>query len=79
MVNGNEDQGNSIDYLDLLNSWIPSKWFQISRKTGFHIQGRIRNPVYSGTRQAQLFPNTRRQLVVGRKRNSILACSNLAL
>lgn len=32
------DQGNSADYLDLLNSWIPNKWFQISRETRFQIQ-----------------------------------------
>ena len=27
--------------IDLLNSWIPSKWFHISRETGFLIQGRF--------------------------------------
>ena len=47
MVNENEDQGYSIDYLDLLNSWIPSKWFQISRETGFRIQGRLRREASS--------------------------------
>ena len=47
MVNENEYQGYSIDYLDLLNSWIPSKWFQISRETGFRIQGRLRREASS--------------------------------
>ena len=47
IVNKNDDQGNSCDYLDLLNSWIPNKWFQISWKTGFRIQGRLRRKASS--------------------------------
>lgn len=42
IVNKNDDQGNSCDYFDLLNSWIPNKWFRISWETGFCIQGRLR-------------------------------------
>lgn len=47
IVNKNDDQGNSVDYLDLLNGWIPNKWFQISRETGFRIQGRLRREASS--------------------------------
>ena len=42
-------QGISLDYLDLLNSWIPRRWFQISRATGFRIQGRLGRKVCSVT------------------------------
>ena len=41
IVNRNDDQGNSCDYLDLLNCWIPNKCLQISGEAGFHIQGRL--------------------------------------
>ena len=55
IVSKNDDQGNSCDYLDLLNSWIPNKRFQISWETGFHIQGRLRreaSSVFSKYRKA---------------------------
>lgn len=60
------DQGTSADYLDLLNSSIPNKWFQISRETGFRIQGRLRREA-----SAQLPQNIREQLVVGESKSSI--------
>lgn len=47
IVNKNDDRGNFCDYLDLLNSWIPNKWFQISWETGFRIQGRLRREASS--------------------------------
>ena len=47
IVNKNDDQGNSCDYLDLLNSWIPNKSFHISWETGFHILGRLRREASS--------------------------------
>ena len=45
MAGQKDSQGDSLDYLDLLNSWIPSGWFQVSRATGFRIQERLRQEV----------------------------------
>ncbi|XP_028418693.1 uncharacterized protein LOC114544180 [Dendronephthya gigantea] len=42
MVNRKDSEGNSSDYIDMLNSSIPCRWFQISRTTGFRINGRLR-------------------------------------
>ena len=37
-----DERGNLVDYIDLLNKWIPGQWFKVSRETGFRIQGRLR-------------------------------------
>ena len=47
MAEEKDIQCNCLDYLDLLNEWIPRRWFQISRATGFRIQGRLRREVCS--------------------------------
>jgi archaellum component FlaC len=47
MAGKKDSKGDSIDYLDLLNSWIPNGWFQVSRATGFRIQERLRREVGS--------------------------------
>ena len=45
MAGQKDSKGDSLDYLDLLNSWIPNGWFQVSRTTGFRIQERLRRKV----------------------------------
>jgi len=53
--------GKSADYLDLLNSWIPNRWFQISRETGFWIQGRLRREASSGASKCKRATGSRRK------------------
>lgn len=40
-----DDQGKIIDYIDLLNFWIPGHWFKIDKVNGSRIQGRLRREV----------------------------------
>ncbi len=37
-----DHRGDTIDYIDLLNGCIPNKWFQISRASGYRIEGSLR-------------------------------------
>ena len=41
MAGQKDSKGDSLDYVDLLNSWISNGWFQVSRATGFRIQERL--------------------------------------
>ena len=42
-----DEQGNTVDYIDLLNKGIPGQWFKVSRETGFRIQRRLRREASS--------------------------------
>ena len=66
-VDKKDDQGNSPDYLDLLNSWIPNRWFQVSRETGFRIQERLR-------REAGSVVGKYKKVTGGRKRQQLNSC-----
>ena len=66
-----DTQGKSLDYLDLLNSWIPGKWFQISRATGFRIQGRLRREVGSITNRYKKINNMKKKRELDDKKLSL--------
>lgn len=42
LVGIKDERGNELNYIDLLNFWIPGRWFKISRDNGSRIQGRLR-------------------------------------
>lgn len=33
---------DELDYVELLNFWIPGRWFKVSREAGLRIEGRLR-------------------------------------
>ncbi|RMX58531.1 hypothetical protein pdam_00023469, partial [Pocillopora damicornis] len=72
------DQGTSADYLDLLNSSIPNKWFQISRETGFRIQGRLRREASSVASKYKRATGITELVSIG-KMDDYLQTANLAL
>ena len=67
IVDQKNDQGNSSDYLDLLNRWIPNRWFQVSRETGFRIHGRLR-------REASSVVSKYKKATGGRKKQQLNDC-----
>ena len=40
LVGIKDERGNELNYIDLLNFWIPGQWFKISKDNGSRIQGR---------------------------------------
>ena len=34
-----------LNYIDLLNAWIPGQWFKVSKENGSRIQGTLRREV----------------------------------
>ena len=56
-----DEEGNTMDFLDLLNEWIPSKCFQISRASGFRIEGRIRRQASLSVSKFMKAPGSRKK------------------
>ena len=42
LVGMKDERGNELNYIDLLNFWIPGRWFKLSKENGSRIQGRLR-------------------------------------
>ena len=42
LVGMKDERGNEFNYIDLLNFWIPGRWFKLSKENGSRIQGRLR-------------------------------------
>ena len=42
LVGTKDDEGNTLDYITLLNAWIPGHWFKIDKAHGSRITGRLR-------------------------------------
>lgn len=42
LVGKKKDQGDTLDYITLLKSWIPGQWFKIDKTRGSRIPGRLR-------------------------------------
>ena len=42
LVGIKDDRGYELDYVDLLNFWIPGQWFKLSKQGRSSIQGRLR-------------------------------------
>lgn len=40
-----DKRGNELNYIDLLNAWIPGQWFKVSKENGSRIQGTLRREV----------------------------------
>jgi hypothetical protein len=45
LVGMKDDKGKKLDYIDLLNFWIPGQWFKVCRKNGLRIHERLRREV----------------------------------
>lgn len=42
LVGMKDDQGNTINYIELPNFWIPGQWLKVSKETGLRIHERLR-------------------------------------
>lgn len=42
LVGIKDERGNELNYIDLLNFWIPGRWFKVSKENGSRIHGRLR-------------------------------------
>lgn len=60
IVDRKNEEGNTLDYIDLLNGCIPNRWFQVSRATGFRIQGRLRREACSLVNKIKNAPGGRK-------------------
>ena len=61
IIGSKDEDGNTFDYLDLLNRWIPNKWFQVSRASGYRIEGRLRREASTFVAKISKAPGSRRK------------------